>query len=80
MRLSGRPTVYISFLRARQSKIRFDPARIKAQLTAAAEFSVWDAVEVVVAEAELEDARLLQLDGHVGHRNAVADHGPVFSG
>ena len=48
-------------------------------LTASTEFGVWDAVEVVVAESELEDPRLLQLDGHVGHGHAVADHGAVFS-
>ena len=48
------------------------------QLTASAEFGVGDAVEVVVAESELEDARLLQLDGDVGHRDAVADHGAVL--
>ena len=35
-------------------------------------------MEVVVAEAELEDPRLLQLDGDVGHGDAVADHGAVF--
>ena len=37
-------------------------------------------MEVVVAEAELEDARLLQLDGHVGQGDAGADHRPVLGG
>ena len=57
---------------------RARPDEWRAQLTASAEFGVGDAVEVVVAESELEDARLLQLEGDVGHRDAVADHGAVL--
>ena len=50
------------------------------ELTTPTEFGIGDAVEVVVAEAELEDARLLQLDGHVGQGDAGADHRPILGG
>jgi hypothetical protein len=36
-------------------------------------------VEVVVAEMKLEDATLLQILRDVGQRDAVAQHGAVFS-
>ena len=68
----------INELIKRNCEVFWDLSQIKVQLTASAEFGVGDAVEVVVAEAELEDPRLLQLDGDVGHGDAVADHGAVF--
>ena len=49
-----------------------------SEITCSLKLGIWETMQAIVTQMQLENAGLLQFGGNVGHFNPVTNHQPIF--